>query len=111
MSMDTCANCGGQIGKIETPFVFDDHVVCAACWKKLRDAQAASIPVAIPYESSAPRSVVTVSHPTPGYECRISGEVSGDVIWSRRPWNLARLIGLAIIVGLVILKVASGWFL
>jgi len=34
--METCENCGAAIGKLETPRVVDDHVVCAVCEGKLR---------------------------------------------------------------------------
>jgi hypothetical protein len=29
--MEQCENCGGPIGKLETPMLFNDHVVCAKC--------------------------------------------------------------------------------
>lgn len=32
---ETCANCGGAIGNLETPRVWNDHVVCVACHEKL----------------------------------------------------------------------------
>ena len=31
---ETCANCGTAIGKLETPCVWQEHVVCAACHAK-----------------------------------------------------------------------------
>ena len=31
----TCANCGRAIGKLETPRVWQNHVVCAECEKRL----------------------------------------------------------------------------
>lgn len=35
--MDTCENCGQPIGKLETPFVFEESVVCKACHRRLSD--------------------------------------------------------------------------
>lgn len=34
-AMTTCENCGTTIGKLETPCVYDDRVVCSACHKRL----------------------------------------------------------------------------
>ncbi|MGC9260811.1 MAG: hypothetical protein ACP5I8_12170 [Phycisphaerae bacterium] len=31
VSVETCENCGRLIGKLETPMVWQDHVVCAEC--------------------------------------------------------------------------------
>lgn len=38
MKLDTCENCGATIGKLETPQVFGESVVCAACWRRLAEA-------------------------------------------------------------------------
>ena len=32
---ETCANCGETIGRLETPHVYEGHVVCGACVSKL----------------------------------------------------------------------------
>lgn len=32
---ETCANCGAAIGKLETPYVFQDQTVCGACHARL----------------------------------------------------------------------------
>jgi ssDNA-binding Zn-finger/Zn-ribbon topoisomerase 1 len=42
-----CANCGDRIGRLETPRVFNDQVVCAKCWEKLSDAEAAELTAAL----------------------------------------------------------------
>jgi hypothetical protein len=34
-SIETCANCGEQIGKLETPFLWDESIVCGRCHQKL----------------------------------------------------------------------------
>ncbi|MGD0139006.1 MAG: DUF4190 domain-containing protein [Tepidisphaeraceae bacterium] len=33
--METCENCGATIGNLETPSVFQNHVVCSHCHAKL----------------------------------------------------------------------------
>jgi hypothetical protein len=38
---DKCANCGRAIGKLETPHVWKDAVVCGACRKILEQAEPA----------------------------------------------------------------------
>jgi hypothetical protein len=47
--METCENCGGSIGKLETPFVWQDRVVCAGCHTKLRQSQTAAETPTLPY--------------------------------------------------------------
>jgi hypothetical protein len=36
--MEVCQNCGQNIGKMETPFVFAENVVCVTCYEKLNRA-------------------------------------------------------------------------
>ena len=33
--IEHCANCGRPIGKLETPHLFQEHVVCAECEARL----------------------------------------------------------------------------
>jgi hypothetical protein len=44
-AVETCANCGVQIGQLETPFVWKDKIVCAACHRRLATA---NLPQPIP---------------------------------------------------------------
>jgi hypothetical protein len=39
--LETCANCGRTIGKLETPHVHNEHVVCAECHGRLGGAMHA----------------------------------------------------------------------
>jgi len=39
IATETCSNCGGSIGSLETPMVWDNHVVCAGCHAKLNGAR------------------------------------------------------------------------
>lgn len=34
-ALERCGNCDGVIGKMETPHIFDDTIVCKACYSKL----------------------------------------------------------------------------
>jgi hypothetical protein len=52
--MEKCDNCGRQIGNLETPATWKDHVVCQACAITLKAG-----PAAIDYE----RHVSTKSRP------------------------------------------------
>jgi hypothetical protein len=52
--MDTCANCGDRIGKLETPFSWKDQTVCAACHAKLKQAAVLHDDV-IPYATPSNR--------------------------------------------------------
>ena len=33
--LETCANCGAQIGKLETPHLWREQIVCAPCCRRL----------------------------------------------------------------------------
>ena len=39
VATDKCENCGRSIGKLETPHVWQDHIVCADCIKRLETAK------------------------------------------------------------------------
>lgn len=43
---EKCENCGSAIGKLETPFVYQDSIVCVTCYEKINSGrrQAASSP-------------------------------------------------------------------
>jgi len=34
--LEKCANCQSVIGKLEQPWVFNNRIVCAECWKQLK---------------------------------------------------------------------------
>jgi hypothetical protein len=48
-AMETCRNCNRPIGNLETPHVWNGHVVCAAC----RNALEAGVPRAVPPPTSS----------------------------------------------------------
>lgn len=37
-SNEICENCGRQIGKLETPMLHDEHIVCMECYERLARA-------------------------------------------------------------------------
>jgi hypothetical protein len=48
-----CANCGEPIGRMETPRVFREQVVCAACWEKLKNQHPGELDYARPANTGA----------------------------------------------------------
>lgn len=42
LELDTCANCGHTIGKLETPHVWKEQVVCGECIKRLASPASSS---------------------------------------------------------------------
>lgn len=55
-TIELCENCGKKIGNLETPQVFNDHIVCPDCAGKLRPPIAS---YAIPSPGITPQ-VVTI---------------------------------------------------
>lgn len=45
ISNNDCENCGAAIGNLETPFIFGEHVVCAACYRRLAEAARPPNPI------------------------------------------------------------------
>ncbi|HWB53907.1 MAG TPA: hypothetical protein VG722_06930 [Tepidisphaeraceae bacterium] len=45
--METCANCGTNIGALETPYIWQDHIVCRKCYGALQ-------PTALNYQPPPP---------------------------------------------------------
>src|SRR5690348_12581986 len=78
--LETCANCQRAIGALETPQLFNDHVVCAACYSLLvaqRDSTAIApshtaiaspgddVSPAQPVQRNSPQVVYVVPRPGP----------------------------------------------
>lgn len=40
--LEKCANCGHVIGRLETPHIWQEQVVCAPCHRRLEEERAAS---------------------------------------------------------------------
>lgn len=47
-AVETCENCGGAIGKLETPRVWNDVVVCVSCHAKLSAPETSGMAVQRP---------------------------------------------------------------
>jgi hypothetical protein len=62
---DSCYNCGERIGRLETPHLWKEHIVCARCRQRLEDDSARSAPSL---------AIAPPSLPTPQDDFR-SGEV------------------------------------
>jgi len=56
-NLEQCANCDAIIGRLETPFIWRDEIVCAACHRKLSDATASKPPPLKP-EELGPEDIV-----------------------------------------------------
>jgi hypothetical protein len=48
VAQEACENCGHAIGGLETPRVWQDHVVCAACHAKLTAGTGIAAPPPVP---------------------------------------------------------------
>lgn len=87
---ETCDNCGRVIGKLETPYVHGEHVVCADCYQRLHpQPQAvayATPPQYAPQHAAAPHPPVQTIEAT------------------AKLWKAVQAIGvLDILVGVVML--------
>lgn len=50
---EACSNCGQPIGKLETPYLWGQRVVCRDCYKKLSLARAHESPIELDYAGIA----------------------------------------------------------
>lgn len=44
--LEQCANCGQTIGRLETPCVYEDQIVCAECYARLGSIREYAAPIA-----------------------------------------------------------------
>jgi hypothetical protein len=54
---ENCVNCGERIGKLETPYLWQQHVVCGLCYEKLSRSTPINKPPEIDYASVAPPNI------------------------------------------------------
>ena len=45
--LETCGNCGRTIGKLETPYLWQENTVCKACYALLSSPEPAAVPVGV----------------------------------------------------------------
>ncbi|HEV58828.1 MAG TPA: PH domain-containing protein [Phycisphaerales bacterium] len=97
---ETCENCGKQIGDLETPHVFQGHIVCAECDKKLRTGGS---PPEMPDASKEYSERKAPGEERVLYDGRPS-------MWRNRPVGFVLSLFLILVggVGLVILAI---WYL
>ena len=50
---ESCSNCGDKIGRLETPHLWKQHIVCENCYDRLSAAEARKMPVEIDYAGMA----------------------------------------------------------
>lgn len=50
---ETCENCGRKIGKLETPRLFQERVVCHQCWNLLQAQRPVDLNYATPSPANA----------------------------------------------------------
>jgi TM2 domain-containing membrane protein YozV len=51
-TLEVCENCGQNIGKLETPRLHEEHIVCPGCWQKLNQES-----MAIVLDDPSPRAI------------------------------------------------------
>ena len=42
MENEICENCGRQIGRLEQAWVYDNKIVCQACYNRLKESKSLS---------------------------------------------------------------------
>src|SRR5438270_2514435 len=96
-AVEKCENCGRVIGKLEQPYVWRKHVVCAQCHAHLGRAAPRAAPVAAPVAPLPPlpsRGAVPLPY-----------EPAGD---KRPAVMIASLVGAGVLLLLVIVG-ATFW--
>lgn len=61
-NLEECGNCGRLIGRLETPCVFEDEVVCSECFARLSPAIECAAP--FPRGSMSPSALSAADHAT-----------------------------------------------
>jgi hypothetical protein len=112
MPTETCANCERIIGKLETPHLWKEHVVCAQCHAVLSStpAETAPYPEACAMPTSAELEADLAEHSAEAYQQRRSTAVPAYIptkpetslgITRKQAW-------LIIIVGLLLAPAVVG---
>ena len=102
ITTEACANCGDVIGKLETPHVWKENVVCARCYAKLNTAP----PLVIVH--AQPAILAQESKPPPlNYRIPAVGRAKPDTM-GYKPLVAIFLFVLAILITLAKLSGADG---
>ncbi len=91
MTIDTCANCGEKIGKLEAPNVWREQVVCAACHTKLTRVGPAH---AVPIDGRPPDDAALYVMA----EAKLAAEEAAERARSPEV-SIVRIIGMFILLG------------
>jgi predicted RNA-binding Zn-ribbon protein involved in translation (DUF1610 family) len=83
--IEKCANCGGTIGKLETPMVWKGEVVCADCHAKLSKAEKYSQSADTDDSKSAEAPPVTAENLLPEKPTTLATEAEPDSPPSQKP--------------------------
>jgi predicted amidophosphoribosyltransferase len=113
-TLEDCANCGDQIGKLETPCIWKDQVVCQNCHTKLSQQQpviataAPTLPPIRPMVYSGSRSCPSCRKPLAENATRcpacghiFSEQIAAKVMGRVAFWVVALII-IFLLLGMVI---------
>jgi len=111
-ALEKCENCGRTIGKLETPNLWDNHVVCAKCYETLSKAPASAPPIVIEDENFAPQKnsygagfSSKTNSAVPARRCPICGSTAAPIKKNNGSIVVA-VIGLGL--GILLLSTGSG---
>ena len=69
--MEECENCGRVIGKLETPFLWAERIVCSKCHKRLSGDESSTEPVA----AATPSPFVVLNCPNCGGKLEVHNDL------------------------------------
>jgi predicted RNA-binding Zn-ribbon protein involved in translation (DUF1610 family) len=75
---ESCSNCGDKIGKLETPHLWQEHVVCERCHDKLSES-AARKSVQIGYAASTLATAAPMTAAAVHRACPVCGSVRDPI--------------------------------
>jgi hypothetical protein len=93
--METCENCGAMIGDLETPCLWDNHIVCADCHAKL-GTPSANAHSSLPATPSLPPYLSRAASTRPAH--LPSNANSSDLKAIRRNLNAIYTVILIVII-------------
>ncbi len=111
--MERCANCEATIGKLETPHIWNDEVVCSACHHRLSRNQslATTSPPSFPVTRVPPEPIIPHSPPHVVYVQEQHQPVAPSVQTIERTgktWKGLSCLGALTLLGGVVIAIAGG---
>jgi rubredoxin len=105
---EACANCGAKIGKLETPYLWKQHVVCEPCYERLSQAGARKAPVAIEYASVVTTKSSEIDPGMPALrKCPVCGSTRAPIKRSKGSCLVLLLLTLFMILPAVIYAILN----